>query len=218
MAEPQVMRNLRIMLADDHETVRQGLRELFKTVPEVEVVHDVGDGESALQGLRTLAPDLIVIDLSMMPTDGITLMKRIQEARRNTKVVVLTRYRELGYVREALAAGALGYVLKQSPFSELHRAVLAAARGEQHLDPRLWTSLSDGVAMSGARSGPLSDREVEVLRRAARGQTQKEIGAALQIAVKTVEVHKSNAMKKLGLRDRAQVVRYAVLHGWLLDA
>lgn len=211
------MAHLRIMLADDHETVRQGLRALFNLVPDVEVVHDAADGDEALLAIRTVAPDLVVTDLSMIPTDGLTLMKRIKELRRQIKVVVLTRYREVGYVREALAAGALGYVLKQSPFSELLQAVVAAGRGQQHLDARLWRSTS---AANGplADAAPLTHREVDVLRRAARGQANKDIGEQLEIAVKTVEVHKSNAMKKLGLRDRAQVVRYAVLHGWLLDA
>ena len=207
------------MLADDHETVRQGLRALFKEVPDVEIVHDVADGDAALQAIRTIAPDLVVVDLSMLPTDGIALMKRIKETRWQTKVVVLTRYREVGYVREALAAGALGYVLKQSPFSELHQAVMAAARGQQHLDPRLWrASPAGGSTTPLADASPLSDRERDVLRRAARGQTNRMIGEDLEIAVKTVEVHKSNAMKKLGLRDRTQVVKYAVLHGWLVDA
>lgn len=208
------MGRLRIMLADDHETVRQGLRALFQTVPEVEVVHDVADGDGALQAIRQLAPDLVVIDLSMTPVDGLTVIKRIREHRRQTKVVVLTRLRESGYVREALAAGASGYVLKQSPFSELHEAVLAAARGEQHLDARLWGSPSRVPP----DTAPLSDRELDVVHRAARGQSNKEIGDGLEIAVKTVEVHKSNAMRKLGLRNRAQLIRYAFLHDWLQDA
>lgn len=213
------MKQLRIVLADDHETVRQGLRALFETVPEIEVVHDVADGDAALSAVRMIAPDLVVIDLSMMPTDGLTVMKRIKEARRQTVLVVLTRHREAGYVREALAAGATGYVLKQSPFSELHQAVLSAARGEQHLDPGLWRSTPSSPTNGPMADGsPLSERELEVLRRAARGQTNKDIAEALEIAVKTVEVHKSNAMKKLGLATRAQMIRYAVLHGWLLDA
>lgn len=207
------MSRLKIMLADDHETVRQGLRALFQAVPEVEVIHDVADGEAAIEAVRRLAPDLVVVDLSMAPIDGLTVIKRLREHRRQTKVVVLTRLRESGYVREALAAGASGYVLKQSPFSELHQAVLAAARGEQHLDSRLWGSPSRVPG----DIAPLSDRELDVLRRAARGQTNKEIAEGLEIAVKTVEVHKSNAMRKLGLRNRAQLIRYAFLHDWLQD-
>jgi len=208
------MSRLRIMIADDHETVRQGLRALFESVPEVEVVHEVADGDAAIQAVREIAPDLVVLDLSMAPTSGLTVIKRIRENRRHTKVVVLTRLREGGYVREALAAGASAYVLKQSPFSELQRAVLAAARGEQHLDARLWGS----PANTPVEIAPASPRELEVLCRAARGQTNKDIAQGLEIAVKTVEVHKSNAMKKLGLRSRSQLIRYAFLHDWLLDA
>lgn len=208
------MGRLRIIIADDHETVRQGLRALFMSVPEVEVVHDVPDGDAAIQAVREVSPDLVVLDLSMAPTSGLTVIKRIRENRRQTKVVVLTRLREYGYVREALAAGASAYVLKQSPFSELQQAVMAVARGEQHLDSRLWGSPAkppDDIA-------PLSVREIDVLRGSARGQTNKDIAQNLEIAVKTVEVHKANAMKKLGLRTRSQLIRYAFLHDWLLDA
>lgn len=209
------MSRLRIMLADDHETVRQGLRALFRSVPEVEVVHDVADGDSAIHAIRAMAPDLVVIDLSMAPVDGLTLMKRLREMRRQTKIVVLTRLREGGYVREALAAGASGYVLKQSPFGELQQAVLAVARGEQHLDARLLGATPGSPV---AAAAPLSDRELAVLRRAARGQSNKEIARALEVAVKTVEVHKSNGMKGLGLGTRSQLIRYAFLHDWLSDA
>ena len=214
-----INRRVRIMLADDHETVRQGLRALFESVPEVEVVHDVADGDAAIAAIRTIAPDLVVIDLSMLPTDGLTVMRRIKDARRQTKLVVLTRYREAGYVREALAVGASGYVLKQSPFSVLRDAVEAVARGEQYLDPGLGDAASPDAspAPQEAEAG-VSPRECEVLRRAAVGQPNKEIADALGIAVKTVEMHKSNAMKKLGLRDRTQLIRYALLQGWLRDA
>ena len=207
-------RRLRVLLADDHAAVRQGIRALFQSVPEVEVVHDVADGDAALEAIRTLAPDLVVLDLSMRPTDGLMVIRRIQEARRQTKVVVLTRHQEPAYAREAIAAGASGYVLKQSPFEELRRAVEMVARGEQHLDAGLRRA-ETGLAKA---LETVSTRELEVLRRASLGQANKEIGEALDIAVKTVEVHKSKAMKKLGLCDRVALVRYASQHGWLHDA
>ena len=206
------------MLADDHETVRQGLRALFESVPEVEVVHDVADGDAAIAAIRTIAPDLVVIDLSMLPTDGLTVMRRIKDARRQTKLVVLTRYREAGYVREAFALGAAGYVLKQSPFSVLREAVAAVARGEQYLDPALDHPAPGSLPATLDAESPISARECEVLRRAAIGQPNKEIADVLGVAVKTVEMHKSNGMKKLGLRDRTQLIRYASLQGWLRDA
>lgn len=210
-------RRLRVLLADDHATVRQGLRALFESVPDVDVVQDVADGDAALEAIRALAPDLVVIDLSMRPTDGLTVLRRIQEARRQTKVIVLTRHRELAYAREAIAAGASGYVLKQSPFEELRRAVEAVARGEQHIDAGLQRAQT-GLAQALEPVAVVTSRELEVLRRASMGQANKEIGRALDIAVKTVEVHKSNGMKKLGLRERSALIRYAARHGWLRDA
>ena len=209
------MSRLRIILADDHESVRQGLRALFQSMPEVEVVHDAANGDDAIHAIRMLAPDLVIIDLSMAPTDGLTVMKRIKEIRRQTRVVVLTRFGGHGYVREAMAAGASGYVLKQSPFSELQLAVLAVARGEQHLDARL---SGNGLPKPLPDAFPLTDREVAVLRRSALGDSNGDVAARLDIAVKTVDGHKSNAMKKLGLRSRADLIRYAFLHGWLDDA
>ncbi len=203
---------LRVMLADDHETVRQGLRALFQSVPGIQIVHDVADGEAAIEAIRVLAPDLVVIDLSMAPTDGLAVLRRLKEAGRKTKVVVLTRYREAGYVREAFAAGALGYVLKQSPFSELRNAVEAVARGGRHLDPAI------GLLQSATEhANEASQRELDVLRRAAEGQPNKDIASALEISVKTVEAHKANGMRKLGLRGRAQMLQYALIHGWLAD-
>lgn len=210
-------RRLRVLLADDHATVRQGIRALFQSVPNVEVVHDVADGGAALEAIRALAPDLVVMDLSMLPMDGLMVMRRLQEARRQTKVIVLTRHREPAYAREAIAAGASGYVLKQSPFEQLTRAVEMVARGEQYLDPELW-SAETGLQQDPQPLGEVSPRELDVLRRASLGQPNKQIGQALEIAVKTVEAHKSKAMKKLGLRDRVELVRYAARHGWLRDA
>lgn len=209
-------RRLRVLLADDHATVRQGIRALFESVPHVEVVHDVADGGAALEAIRALAPDLVVMDLSMLPMDGLMVMRRLQEARRQTKVIMLTRHREPAYAREAFAAGASGYVLKQSPFEQLTRAVELVARGEQYLDPELW-SAETGLKED-PQLGEVSARELDVLRRASLGQPNKQIGQALVIAVKTVEAHKSKAMKKLGLRDRVALVRYASQHGWLRDA
>lgn len=190
---------------------------MFLSVPEVDVVHEVADGESALEAIRALAPDLVIMDLSMAPTDGLMVMRRLQEARRQIKVIVLTRHREPGYAREALAAGAAGYVLKQSPFEELRRAVEVVGRGEQFLDPGL-SRLQSGISQGPESPSLGTQRELDVLRRASLGQSNKEIGRALDIAVKTVEVHKSNAMKKLGLPDRSALIRYAARHGWLHDA
>ena len=206
----------RVLLADDHETVREGLRALFEGVPDVEVVGDVADGDAAVQAVTAMRPDLVVLDLSMPPGNGINAIRQILEVKDDTGVVVLTRYRDAAYVREAMLAGASGYVLKQSPFAELRQAVQDVARGVRHIDAALGPKLDDEPVEEHPPSR-LTERERAVLRRAALGHANKDVAAELGIALKTVEVHKANAMRKLGLRSRNEVVRYAALHGWLQD-
>ena len=206
----------RVLLADDHETVREGLRALFDSVPEVTVVGDVADGHSAVQAVCSLLPDLVVLDLSMPPTSGIDAIRQIREVKEDTGVIVLSRYRDAAYVREAMAAGASGYVLKQSPFSELKRAVEDVARGGRHIDQALAGHVPADTAAAPPRAR-LTEREQTVLRRAALGHSNKDIANALGIALKTVEVHKANAMRKLELRNRNEMVRWAALQGWLQD-
>lgn len=214
---PALRHSLRIMLVDDHQTVRQGLRALFESIPNAHIVHEAADGESAMAALRQVAPDLLVVDLSMPRANGLTLMRQLRYTRVHAKIIVLSRFRETGYVRQAFAAGARGYVLKQSSFDELRRAIDAVLRGEHHLDQALVDPLerdlpaTDGLPL-------LSEREREVLQRSALGHSNKEIGDALDIAVKTVEAHKGHAMRKLGLISRRHLIRYAALQGWFEDA
>jgi DNA-binding NarL/FixJ family response regulator len=207
---------LRVMLADDHETVRQGLRALFASVPGIDIVEEVGDAETAIARAKALAPDLVVLDLSMPKTGGPAAIRELKRVAPKTEIVVLTRYRDAAFVREALGAGAIAYVLKQSPFSELHEAVTQASRGERHIDRALAAQLEERAAID--TTGRVSDRERDVLRRAALGQSNKEIASALKIAVKTVEVHKTQGMRKLDLRDRSDLIRYATMQGWLSEA
>ncbi len=206
---------IRVLLADDHESVRQGLCALFAGSADVNVITDVKDGADAVVMTRAMKPDVVIMDLSM-PTSGLVAMQQIKSEQPSIAVVVLSRHRDPAYVRAALAAGADGYVLKQSPFSELKRAVVDVARGEQYLDPHL-TSDPASRALAANPIQQLSQREAEVLRRAAAGLSNKEIGSELKIAVKTVEAHKANAMRKLRLADRASVVRFAVMQGWLQE-
>ena len=205
---------IRVMLVDDHEAVRQGLRALFETVPEVEVVEDVGDADAAVAGVRAVAPDLVVLDLSMPKTGGLAAIRQIKAERPDTAIVVLTRHSDLSFVREALRNGASGYVLKQSPFGELRRATTLVVNGEQYVDSRLKDAFQEPAPES---TGQISNRERDVLRRTALGQSNKEIASALGIAVKTVEVHKGNGMRKLDLPDRAALIRYAALQGWMAE-
>jgi len=205
---------IRVMLVDDHEAVRQGLRALFETVPEVDVIEDVGDVEAALTSVHSTGPDLVILDLSMPKIGGLAAIRQIKAERPDTAIIVLTRHSDLAFVREALRSGASGYVLKQSSFDELRRAAVLVANGQQYLDSRLKNAFEEPALEF---TGQISNRERDVLRRTALGQSNKEIAAALGIAVKTVEVHKGNGMRKLDLSDRGALIRYAALQGWLAE-
>jgi DNA-binding NarL/FixJ family response regulator len=182
-------------------------------------VAEAGDGRSAVERASLLHPNVAVVDISMPKMNGLEATKAIRESAPSTAVVALTRYGDDAYVQELLNAGALGYVLKQSPSAELVDAVRAAASGRRHLDRSLAAHVAG--AMLGPkvrRSAPtITDREAEVLRLTALGHSNKDIANTLELSVKTVEVHKANAMRKLGLAGRTDVVRYASLQGWLRD-
>jgi DNA-binding NarL/FixJ family response regulator len=213
------MKRLRVLLVEDHETVRDGLRLLFEAQGDVEVVGDVADGATATAAVSALVPDVVVLDLSMPGMSGLSVATAIRAQSPGVAIVVLTRHNDQAYVQELLAAGALGYVLKQSPFAELMHAIRAAAAGTVHLDSAIRRPLAEG-AVRGTRAHdaarPLvTGREMEVLRLSATGRSNKEVAATLAIAIKTVEVHKSSAMRKLQLHDRAEMLRFAALKGWL---
>jgi DNA-binding NarL/FixJ family response regulator len=211
---------IRIVLAEDHETVRQGLRVLLGTREDIEVVADAPNGRIALDRIRELKPHIAVLDLSMPEMNGLTATRAIKETMPEVEVIVLTRHADDAYVQELLSAGVSGYVLKQSPVEELLKAIRVVAKGERFLDGSLVTRNTKAYLSrySAVRSRPpISEREASVLRLMAIGHSNKEIASALDIAVKTVEVHKANAMRKLDLRGRIDVVRYAVLNGWLQD-
>jgi DNA-binding NarL/FixJ family response regulator len=208
---------LRILLADDHVTVRQGLRLLIDAQPDLVVVAEAGDGRTALQQVQEFDPDVVVMDISMPGTSGLTAARVLKEAPSHTAIVVLTRHADDAYLQEMLRAGVAAFVLKQSPSTELIQAIRAAAAGGQYLDANVTSRVTGGfLARDAKRAGPrLTDRESEVLRLIARGYSNKEIAARLDLSVKTIEVHKANAMRKLGLRGRIDIVRFAMIQGWM---
>jgi two-component system response regulator NreC len=187
-------------------------------VPEVELVGDVGDGISAIDMVRSTSPDVVVLEIYMPGLSGFAAARDIVATWPGVRIVLLTRLRDLALVREALAAGVSGYVLKQSPFAELRAAIFAAARGAQYVDSGL--SAGELLAPPARSTGALrvTEREWQVLQQTALGHSNRDVAAALHIAVKTVEVHKANAMRKLGLRDRTALVRFAVAQDWLREA
>jgi two-component system response regulator NreC len=214
------IKKIRVVLAEDHETVRQGLVALLGTKDDIEVVADAPNGRVAVERIRQLKPDIAVLDLSMPDMNGLSATRAIKETMPKVEVIALTRHADDAYVQELLSAGVSGYVLKQSPFEELLKAIRTVAKGERYLDGSLVTRNTKAYLSrySTERSRPpITDREASVLRLMSIGHSNKEIASALEIAVKTVEVHKANAMRKLDLRGRIDVVRYAVLNGWLQD-
>lgn len=214
------MTKLRIMLADDHETVREGLKMIVNAQDDMEVVGFAGDGREAVAKAQELLPDVLVMDISMPKLNGLKATRKINEVCPQVKVLTLSRHADDGYIREILGAGACAYVLKQSAPSELIHAIRAVAAGGKYIDPKLAAKVMDNYSDRAARGeakGSLTDRESETLRLIALGYSNKEIAARLSLSVKTVEVHKANAMRKLNITSRIDLVRYAIFQGWLQD-
>jgi two-component system response regulator NreC len=212
----------RVLLADDHATVRQALKALIDAEPDMIVVGEASDGAAVVQQAQTLLPDVVVMDISMPGLNGLLATKRLKRALPNVAIVVLTRHADDMYMQDLLAAGVQGYVLKQSPADEFLRALRIAAAGGQYLDSVMTKRVTaDFVSSHGRRSErphtTLTGRESDVLRLIAEGYSNKEVGAQLEISIKTVEAHKANAMRKLDLKGRVHIVRYAALQGWLHD-
>lgn len=214
------MTKLRIMLADDHETVREGLKMIVNAQDDMEVVGFAADGREAVTKAQELLPDVLVMDISMPKLNGLKATEKIKEVCPQVKVLTLSRHADDGYIRELLGAGACAYVLKQSAPSELIHAIRAVAAGGKYIDPKLAAKVMDNYSDRAARGdakGSLTDRESEVLRLIALGYSNKEIAARLSLSVKTVEVHKANAMRRLNITSRIDLVRYAIFQGWLQD-
>jgi DNA-binding NarL/FixJ family response regulator len=208
---------IRVLLADDHETVREGLRLLIDAQPDMQVTGEAADGAEAVDKAAALKPDAIVLDLTMPGTSGLTAAYRLKVAAPATAVVALTRHHDPTYVQTLLGAGASAYVLKQSTSAQLLHAIRVAASGGRYLDPALLPPDQPRDPRRRDSTPLISEREREILRLIAVGNSNKEVANTLNISVKTVEAHKSNAMRKLGLRGRTDVVRYAMLNDWLRD-
>jgi two-component system response regulator NreC len=217
---PERAAPLRILLADDHVTVRHGLKLLIEAQPDMKVIAEASDGKAAMQKALALKPDVIVMDISMPGMNGLAATRALKQKQPDVIIVTLTRHGDDAYVQELLRAGVAGYVLKQSAPNELVQAIRAAAGGGQYIDSTLTSRMTARLLgradkKSVKPAGELSDRESEVLRLIASGYSNKEIAGQLSLSVKTVEAHKANAMRKLGLRGRIDIVKYAVLQGWL---
>lgn len=214
------MEKLRILLAEDHRILREGLKRLIDEQPNMEVVGEADDGIAAWQKTSELQPDIVLMDVSMPRLNGADATTKIREICPQVKIIALTAYRASAYLNQLMKAGASGYVLKQAAFNELVDAILTVARGDIYIDRSSQELMRNSTAGSTickgeAQGRPLSEREVQVMSLVASGYTNKEIANQLAISVKTVETHKANSMEKLDLRSRAEVVDYARFRGWI---
>lgn len=214
------MDRIRVVLADDHPVVLAGIRTLLNADPEVELVGEATDGGEALPMIRAVAPDVAVVDVSMPGLNGLELTERVTGECPGTRVLVLTVHEDAAYVQPLMRAGARGYILKRSAADDLLRAVRAVASGGVYLDPSIAghalaeTSGTDGRPGTVEGREPLSPREAETLRLIAQGFSNKEIARRIDVSVKSVETYKARAAEKLGLRSRAEIIRYGAAHGW----
>jgi len=216
------MGNLRILLADDHEIFREGLKTLVSAQPDMEVIGEAKNGRMAVALAQQLQPDIVLMDVSMPELNGLKATEKLKGLCPNLKILTLTRHTDDAYLQQLLKVGASGYVLKQSASSELIRAIRTVYRGNTYIDSalteRLISSFVNALPARGTPAGKdLTGREEEVLRFIAWGYSNKEIAARLSLSIKTVESHKTNAMQKMGMKSRVDIVRYALLQEWLQD-
>ncbi len=207
---PEAPQTITIVLADDHTVVRSALRLLLESEPGFEVVAEAGDVEGAVRYVRGHKPRVLILDLNMPGGSSLAAIPDVADACPDTRTVVLTMQDDPAFAREALQAGALGYVLKEAADAQLVEAVRKAAGGETYLQPEL------GARLAAAPSGPpddLSERELEVLRLIALGHTNAEIAEQLFLSVRTIESHRAHIQQKLRLTTRSELVRYALERG-----
>jgi DNA-binding NarL/FixJ family response regulator len=213
------MTPIRVALVDDHPVVLAGITSLLRAAPDILLVGEATSGEAALRLIADAAPDVAVIDISLPDLNGLDLAHRLAERCPAVRLLALTVHEDRAYVQPLLQAGARGYLLKRSAAEDLPRAIRAVAAGGVYLDPAVADkALPPGTGPGAGASPdgePLSQREQDVLRLTAQGFTNKEIAARLEVSVKTVETYKARASEKLGLRTRAEIVRYGARHGWL---
>ena len=211
---------IRAVVVDDHAVVRSGIKLLLDRERDIDVVGEAGSAKDAIFTVRALKPDVILLDVVMPGESGIEVLPKLLKESAETKVLVLSMQDDPSYVREAFAAGASGYVLKEAADEEVVAAVREIADGGRYVHPALGARMvtAEAEARAAAEADPLSEREREVLRLLALGHTNQEIAKMLFISVRTTETHRAHIMQKLRLSTRAELVRYALAHGLLADA
>lgn len=210
---------IKILIADDHGVLRAGLRALLNAAPDMQVVGEAADGAETLRLVEELHPDVVLLDISMPGPSGIEITRQLKEQLPQARVLILSVHEDESLLREAIRAGATGYIIKRAIESELINAIHAVWRGDLYVHPAMTRALlQDAPPSRAANQTPLSvltPRETEVLRLIAQGHTNRQIAEVLCISVRTVESHRANLMDKLGFRSRVKLVRYAREHGLL---
>jgi DNA-binding NarL/FixJ family response regulator len=211
----------RILLADDHRILRQGIRRIIEEKPGLEVVGGVDDGIELLKAVKEMKPDMVIVDISMPRLDGIGATRQIKENDSRIKVLILTMYKDKDFLFQAVSAGADGYLVKEDADIELCNAIDTVRQGGSYISPLLSRTVTESfVEMSQGHNlrspdQELTARQIEVLKLISRGKSSREIGELLFISVRTVENHRANIMGKLGLRKNIDLVKYAIRHGYL---
>jgi DNA-binding NarL/FixJ family response regulator len=213
------MKKIRILIADDHAIVRDGLRQLLNSQADMEVTGEAEDGREALKKVKTLRPDVILLDIAMPRLSGLEVITLIREASTETQVVVLSMHAKETYVQQVLASGAMGYVLKASPSTDILEAIRTAHRGEYFLSSRLKAEVigqylkTRPAALAVRGYELLTEREQQVFRLVAQGHSTAQIAEILCVSAKTVEKHRTSLMNKLGVHDRMELLKYAIKIG-----
>ncbi len=213
------MASIRVVLADDHSLLRAGVRGLIQRLDNVAVVGEAADGQAALELVSSLRPDILMTDIGMPLLDGLALTAVVTRDHPSTRVIILSMHTEREYADQALRAGAVGYLIKDSSTDELELAIRAVARGESYLTPTVSMHVIAGysrMAAAEAATDPLSPRQRDTLKLIAEGLPTKSIARRLDISTKTVETHRAQLMERLGIHDVAGLVRYAIRIG-LID-
>jgi two-component system response regulator NreC len=208
---------IKVLIADDHAVVRAGLRSLIHDGPDLNLIGEAAGGVEALDLAKRLVPDIILLDISMPDLDGIQVTRQLAELKSPARILILTVHEDEGMLKEAIKAGASGYILKKAAEAELISAINVVMRGDLFIDPAMMRTLLDSPASasgktSGERVETLTPREVDVLNLIVQGYTNRQIAEELIISPRTVEGHRSNLSEKLGLHSRVELVRYAKEH------
>lgn len=217
------MNKLRILIAEDHVSVREGFKFIVESQVNMEVVGEAGDGRTAVEMARKLQPDIVLMDISMPKLNGLKAAAKLKRVAPDIKILTLTRHDDSAFLQELLQAGVSGYVLKQSAAEEIIRALSAIAEGKNYLDPAITDKVFSSYTEKQTKprgdttGNPLTMRESEVLRHIALGYSNQEIADKMNVSVKTIESQKASTLKKLNMRNRKDIIRYAILQNWLQE-